>query len=265
MNAENPATTAMVPPVISEAVILMAGSGTRLRIGGEASHKSLLRIAGRPLISYVLAALAHAGIKVVYGVVGYEGDSLISQLASLVPSQLDLRFVKNPEWQKQNGISVLAAASEVRAPFLLTMSDHLFDPAILDSLLRGSVDDCLNLAIDRKVGAIFDLDDAMKVETSGDRIVAIGKDLPRYDAIDTGVFICPPSLFHYLEAAKQNGDCSLADGVRAMAREGAARVVDIGAAWWQDIDTPTMLAWAEEHLGRDLATPRMAAKQRESV
>jgi hypothetical protein len=33
-----------------------------------------------------------------------------------------------------------------------------------------------------------------------------------------------------------------------MASEGKARAVDIGNAWWQDIDTPEMLAQAEKHL-----------------
>ena len=85
----------------------------------------------------------------------------------------------------------------------------------------------------------------MKVKTCGDRIIAIGKDLADYDAIDTGVFLCAPNIFDYLERAKRNGDCSLADGVRLMAAEGKARAVDIGQAWWQDVDTPEMLRQAE--------------------
>ena len=38
-----------------------------------------------------------------------------------------------------------------------------------------------------------------------------------------------------------------------MASEGKARAVDIGDAWWQDIDTPAMLACAEKHLRSRLA------------
>ena len=58
----------------------------------------------------------------------------------------------------------------------------------------------LNLAIDRKIEAIFDLDDAMKVQTTGNRVTAIGKTLAIYDAIDTGIFLCPNDLFDYLNA-----------------------------------------------------------------
>ena len=129
---------------------------------------------------------------------------------------MELRVINNPEWQKQNGISLLAAA-DGKEPFLLTMSDHLFDESIVNLLVSSVASERLHLAIDRKLDSILDPDDAMKVETRGDQIVAIGKNLTTYDAIDTGLFVCPPEMFDYLEKAKRNGDCSLADGVRSMA------------------------------------------------
>jgi hypothetical protein len=36
----------------------------------------------------------------------------------------------------------------------------------------------------RKIDSIFDLDDAMKVQTQGDRVVAIDEAPRRYDAVD---------------------------------------------------------------------------------
>jgi 1L-myo-inositol 1-phosphate cytidylyltransferase len=232
---------------ISEAVVLMAGSGSRLRANGFNLAKPLIPIHGRPLISYTIDALVHAGIKIVHAVVGFESESLMTQMRPLIPHTLDVRFITNRDWKKQNGISVLVAAEHVRGPFLLTMSDHLFDQSIFEVVLRAPRDR-LNLAIDRKLNSMVDLDDAMKVRTRGDQIVAIGKNLPNYDAIDTGLFVCPHEIFQYLERAKQNGDCSLADGVRLMAHDGKTRAIDIGDAWWQDVDTPEMRAHAEENL-----------------
>jgi 1L-myo-inositol 1-phosphate cytidylyltransferase len=226
---------------ISEAVILMAGSGSRLRGSDRMIPKPLIPILGRPMISYTIESLAAAGITVLNIVVGFENAELIAGLRPLVGKEMELRVVHNPEWRKQNGISLLAAADQVKGPFLLTMADHLFDEAIIDLLVNTASTDRLHLAVDRKLDSIFDLDDAMKVETSGDEIVAIGKDLANYDAIDTGLFVCPDEIFQYLEKAKHDGDCSLADGVRLMAVAGRTRTIDIGPAWWQDIDTPEML------------------------
>ena len=90
----------------------------------------------------------------------------------------------------------------------------------------------------------------MKLRTKADRVTTIGKDLKDYDAIDTGLFICPTEIFDYLGQAIRAGDCSLADGVRLMAADGKVRAIDIGDAWWQDIDTPEMLAKARTVIGQ---------------
>lgn len=236
---------------ISEAVILMAGSGSRLRGSSDMILKPLVPVRGRPLISYTIEALAVGGIKVINAVVGFQSASLIAGLEPLIPSNMQLRLIDNVHWQKQNGISLLAAKDHVTAPFLLSMSDHLFEPSIVDLMLQGALLDELDVAVDHKIDSIFDLDDAMKLQTRGDRIIAIGKNLGTYDAIDIGLFICPLEIFAYLDRAKQNDDCSLADAVRLMAQDGKARKIDIGDAWWQDVDTPEMLQQAEKICGRN--------------
>jgi 1L-myo-inositol 1-phosphate cytidylyltransferase len=233
---------------VTEAVILMAGCGSRLRGADETFLKPLVPVNGRPVVSYLLEALAKSGINKATAVIGFEANRLREAMQKLIPVEIELRFVENPEWQKQNGISVLAARGHVTAPFLLTMSDHIFDPAIVDLLMKRADRSILNLAIDRKLDSFFDLDDAMKVQTRDDRVTGIGKTLSNYDAIDTGLFICPQELFDYLERAKRNDDCSLADGVRLMAADGKVHVIDIGEAWWQDVDTPEMLKHAEDVL-----------------
>ena len=244
------------PPQVTEAVVLMAGSGSRLRVSGHAIPKPLVPVLGRPLIGYVLENLAKIGVSVLHAVVGWESERLLAGLEPLVPDGMQLHPILNKSWEKQNGVSLLAAEAEVTAPFLLTMADHLFDFALLATLAGQADPGQLNLAIDRKIDSIFDLDDAMKVQTQDDRVTAIAKNLATYDAIDTGVFCCPNELFHYLHRAQRDGDCSLADGVRLMAEEGKVRAIDIGDAWWQDVDTFAMRKRAEEVLSsRSLFRP----------
>jgi choline kinase len=233
---------------VREAVILMAGSGSRLRGSDQTFLKPLVSVAGRPLISYTIEALANAGIKRINAVIGFESERLRAAVTKLIPSDIETRFIENRDWEKKNGVSLLAAAKHVAGPFLLTMSDHLFDAAAIERLTTLANLSELNVAIDRKIDRIFDLADAMKVQTRGDRVVAIDKALEKYDAIDIGLFICPREVFDYLEEAKINGDCGLADGMRAMANDGKVRWIDIGDAWWQDVDTPEMLREAEEKL-----------------
>ena len=233
---------------VSEAVILMAGSGSRLGGADKTLLKPLVPVLGRPLICYTIDALVHAGIKKANFIVGYQSGRMTAVVKQLIPSELEFCFIVNRDWQRQNGVSVFAAANHMTSPFLLTMSDHLFDESIVDLLIDSSDPDLLNVALDRKLNAIFDLNDAMKVQTRSQQVVSIGKHLRDYDAIDAGMFVCPFKIFDYLERAKQNRDCSLADGVRLMAADNQVRGVDIGTAWWQDIDTPETLASAETQL-----------------
>ncbi|MDQ6655318.1 MAG: NTP transferase domain-containing protein [Verrucomicrobiota bacterium] len=233
---------------VRDALILMAGAGSRL--GSSKTAKPLLPIAGRPLISYALDALKGVGVERLHVVLGANPDALASQLRPLVEPEMELNAIHNPEWRKQNGVSVLQAADAIAAPFLLAMADHLFQPSIIADLIARSDTTRLNLAVDRKIESIFDLDDAMKVQTSGGKVVAISKTLSDFDAIDTGLFLCPNELFDYLRGALHDGDCSLADGVRLMAADGKVQAIDIGDAWWQDVDTPEMLQRAEAESAR---------------
>jgi 1L-myo-inositol 1-phosphate cytidylyltransferase len=236
---------------ISEAVILMAGEGSRLRGSDNTFLKPFVPVLGRPLILYTLDVLIRAGIKTVNFVVGYESGRMIEQTNQLIPASLSVSFIENRDWQKQNGISLLAAAGHLSTPFLLTMSDHLFDGAVVGHLLDSLDSDYLNIAVDRKLDCIFDLEDAMKVQTRENMIIDIGKNLRDYDAIDIGLFVCPLEIFDYFERAKfrsGRNDCSLADGVRLMAGDDKVRAIDIGDGCWQDVDTPSMLRHAERKM-----------------
>jgi len=234
---------------VSEAVILIAGQGSRLRGADKNFLKPFVPLLGRPLLSYTLESVSWAGISTVHFVVGYESERVIAKAKQLIPPHINASFIVNRDWQKQNGISLLAAAGHVNAPFLLTMGDHVFDDTIIDCLLEKFEPGLLNVAIDRKIHSIVDLDDAMKVQMRGNKVTGIGKNLPSYDAIDTGLFICPTEFFAYLEQAKvKNGgsDCSLANGVELMAADGKVRGIDIGSGRWHDIDTPRVLEHAEQ-------------------
>ena len=234
---------------VSEAVILIAGQGSRLRGADKNFLKPFVPVLGRPLLSYILEGVSGAGISTVYFVVGYESERVIAKAKQLIPSHINASFIVNREWEKQNGISLLAAAGHVRAPFLLTMGDHVFDDTLIECLLDNSEPGLLNLAIDRKLDSIVDLDDAMKVQMRGNKVTGIGKNLQSYDAIDTGLFVCPLEIFAYLEQAKSKNagtDCSLANGVELMAVDGKVRGIDIGAARWHDIDTRRVLEYAEQ-------------------
>ena len=125
------------------------------------------------------------------------------------------------------------------------------EPPVLDRLLRQKVGDDSLLAVDARPATPEQAAEATKVRRHGSRIVAIGKDLTAYDALDTGVFVCSPRLFDALDVAIARGDTTLSGGIRELAARGLMHGVEIGDAAWCDIDTRADLAAAEALLGAE--------------
>jgi choline kinase len=229
------------------ALILAAGNGSRLATVSGSAPKPLVELNGRPLIDHILLGAREAGIERFVVVAGFRADAIRSWAERQRLDGTQIEVVENPQYKtKANGVSVLRARHAIAEPFLLLMADHIFEPETAAALLRQRVEPGeAILAVDTKLDSIFDMDDATKVRRRGAYIIEIGKQLSRYDAVDTGMFLCTPGIFSALERATVNGDCSLSDGMRLMSQEHKFRAYDIGDASWQDVDTPAALAYAE--------------------
>ncbi len=242
--------------MIRRALILAAGFGSRLREGGVDLPKPLQVVAGETLLHRTVTTLAAAGIADIWVVVGFRAEILEAEIAAQAArwatAGVRVHTITNPDYAKANGVSVLCARGVVPGPFLLSMSDHVYDVSVAQAAAAADMDaGDLWLCVDRRVDDVYDPDDATKVRTEDGRIVDIGKTLAAYDCIDCGVFAVNDALLTSLQAEHdRRGDCSLSDGVRHLAGAGRARVVDIGDAFWQDVDTPEAKDRAESELAR---------------
>ena len=236
--------------MIEQALVLAAGHGSRLRDHVSVPHKALVEIEGESLLVRTCRILGRVGLREMVIVTGHRGAELRTAMEEAGELGLELRFVENADWQRSNGLSVLAAARVLERNYLLMMADHLFDPAMIEEMRNVDLAaDEVGLAVDYKLDSIFDMDDATKVRLEGERIVEIGKEITDYNAIDTGLFACGAALVACLaEVRAQKGDASLTDGMRVLIERGKFRAMDIGPAWWQDVDTPGALAHGAELL-----------------
>lgn len=237
---------------VRDCLILAAGNGSRIASVSGGGPKPLVPLRGVPLLEHVIGASQEAGITKFVIVVGYRAELIRRWLSARPFEGISVTLVENSDYHRANGVSALAARKELRNPFLLLMSDHIFEPRTARALLRQSLgEDEVILGVDHKVESVFDLDDATKVRCERNQIVDIGKDLAPFDALDTGMFLCRPSIFDTLQSAKRNGDCSLSDGMRRLARERKLRAFDIGTAHWHDVDSPEALTHADHIFERD--------------
>ena len=209
--------------------------------------KPLCPVAGRPLIDHALHGFAAAGIERVVVVLGYERAAVEAHLAARDwPVRVE---TVTTDHLLPNGVSARAASPVLgETEAVLAMCDHLVEPALYARMAAAGAGDGLRLGIDRRLDHQWvDPDDVTRVKTAGDRIVALGKGIADYDAHDTGVFAVGPALFAALAGLP---DPSLTDGVRILAAQGVAGVVDCSDLDWIDVDDALALAKAEAWLAR---------------
>lgn len=238
-------------------VVLAAGFGSRLRgTDAETFLKPLTRVGGVPLLLRVVRSLEVAGCTRVVVVTGFGAPDISSSFRELYQGPAEVIFTVNRLYELANGLSVLAARPHVAGDFVLMMADHVVGDEVM--AIAGAhcpLADGATLLVDHKLDTIFDMDDATKVLADGaGRIQHIGKQIERYNCVDTGVFVCTQALMDAIDRVyHERGDASLSDGVQALSAQGTMRVVDIGDGFWQDVDTPEMLGHAEVVLARRAA------------
>jgi choline kinase len=218
--------------------VLAAGNGDRFHNSTRQS-KLLQPLAGEPLILRTLETARDAGITSIEVVLGYQAGAVRAAIEHGAPRGVLIHFSLNLDWHLENGISVLAARDRLDGRrFALLMGDHLFEAPVLARLLRmPMLPNESVLAVDLRTTTPAIAAEATKVRLSGSHITAIGKDLAPYDGLDTGMFVCAPSVFDALETSRASGDTTLSGGIRQLAARGLMRAADIGDGSWCDIDT----------------------------
>ena len=201
-----------------------------------------------PLLQRVILAAKKIGITEFVIVIGYQA-ARIRKTINAKKLGVKITWVRNLDWRRPNGISVLKAEKFINGKFFLFMSDHVFDPAILKNLKEINLGkDCGLLCVDYNLNRIPNLDDATKVRTENNRLTNVGKSVADFNAIDAGIFICTPHLFGALRQSQSNGDDTLSGGIRVLAQDGRMCSFNIGESFWQDVDTEPDAHHAEKLL-----------------
>ena len=238
-----------------DALIIAAGYGSRLREISDS--KPLAPVAGMPLLELGVRQAITAGVQRVVVVTGHQAIEIEKFLPTL-SARVGIPVISERvlHWSTPNGYSVIAGAARIKGDYLLMMADHIFEASILQRLAReGTKSRGVTLAIDRRTEhQLIDPDDATWVKTDADgRIEAIGKSIADYDAVDCGAFLATPELAVAIKAAIAEGKSgSLSDGMQRLADMGRAATMDIGDAWWLDVDDPRAHALAEAEAPKHL-------------
>jgi len=168
-----------------KAVLLAAGCATRLRPHSEDVPKTLLPVAGVPILRRAITSLMRSGFDQFVIGTGYLEHMVRDAIATWFPG-VDVTFVTNSEFRTtQNAYSLLLCREHVGDDgFILLDGDVVFDGDVIDLMLeRGP--DCLAV---RSVGTIG-LEEVKVTADQEDRVIAIGKHVPVRSAMGESVGI----------------------------------------------------------------------------
>jgi choline kinase len=227
-------------------VILAAGTGTRLKSLTREHPKPLVSIRGRPLIDYTIEAFVQAGFTRLGVVVGHKAHLLRHYLGDGSRYGIRIQCLPNEHYWRGNATSILASQPFAQnESFVVSMADHMISADILKRLLACAGRDHM-LCVDWRAHAPPQINDATKVWVDERGfVVHIGKELARWNAIDTGVFLFTPRIFHHILTCLHDGLCSITRTVLWMIATGdPLGTCDVSGTFWLDVDTPDDLQYA---------------------
>lgn len=123
------------PNCVTTAILLAAGTGTRLLPLTKEAPKCLTIVSGQPILGRLIHNLRLQGIRRLVVVIGHLGEQIREYLQQHA-SDMQINYVSNPVYQTTNNIySLWLAKEQIREPFLLVESDLVFDASMLDDML----------------------------------------------------------------------------------------------------------------------------------
>ncbi len=160
------------------AVIIGAGRGSRLGPETERIPKTLVEVMGRPMLDWILDALAAGGFRrsdVVF-VCGYAEGVLRERYP-------ELTYVRNADWEHNNILaSLMTARDHLGEGFVSTYSDIVYDGSIVANLMRSPHDFVLgcDTAWRRRYAARTQHPetDAEKLRAEGERVLEVSRQIP---------------------------------------------------------------------------------------
>lgn len=229
---------------VTKAVILAAGRGTRMRELTLAIPKPMVKVSGKPVLSYIVEGLRDAGVRQVLIVVGYRKEVVTDYFGDGSGVGVEIVYTEQINQDGTGKVVELAQHFCGSDPFILSYGDILVDPS--SYLLLTRLDDAemmltvLQTEDASKGGAVY-LNEKFEVRDLLEKQIHEEVRTPWYNA---GVYVFRSTIFSYVAGLEKSprGEYELTDAICAMARDGKkVKAVEI-KGYWADVRDPETLA-----------------------
>lgn len=221
------------------AIIPAAGKGVRLLPYTANMPKTMISVAGKPILGHILDQVESVGIKKVVFIVGYKKEAILEFVQSQYP-HLDVTFVQQPE-PKGLGHAIYLAKPYVSGPCFILLGD-----TIVDGNLKPLVDGGKNAI---GIRAVQDPSRFGIVEMKGGKIVSFEEkpEKPKSNLAIIGAyaFLESAQLFDALEEVIRSGktvknEIQLTDALSVLLARGT-EIAPVEMDDWFDCGTVEVL------------------------
>lgn len=178
---------------ITQAIILAAGEGQRLRPFTRLIPKVMLPVAGKPILAYVVEALARNGVRRLVIVVGYRKEHVQDYFGSGKNLGVEITYVTQPK-QLGTAHALMQARELADERFLVVAGDNVIDPDAIAPLVTAAGSTMLIRAQDdvSKYGAVTVQDGLVRevIEKPAEKASGL---------VSTGIYALGREVFSFMD------------------------------------------------------------------
>ena len=231
--------------IITKAVLLAAGRGTRMRDLTNELPKPMIEVRGKPILHHIIEGLRAAGVEQFHVIVGYRADVVRQFLGD--GGRLGSAITYSTQLVQDGTGKVVELARDFAGndAFVLSYGDIIVEPSNYQQLVRLD-DECEAIVSVKRnedvsqggavfVNERFELVDLREKPKPGEPTS------PWYNA---GIYAFRPSIFEFIARLERSprGEFELTDAIRNLAHSGKkVQALELIGAW-ADVRDPEILA-----------------------
>ena len=215
-----------------KAVVLAAGEGLRCRPLTLTRSKVILPVANKPLLWYIVNAIAQNDIRDIILVVGYKKERIMDYFGDGVDFNVRISYVFQ-DVQLGTAHAVKQAQEHVDGDFLVLNGDNLINAGTISDLLSGRSGAVTLLAVERKEITGYGV-----VITENGRVVKI-LEKPKEAVshlINAGIYLFSPEVFDEIDKTPLSvtGEYAITDTIQQMIHDGKTVTMVKSRSMWMD-------------------------------
>ena len=237
--------TLLMTDVMTKAVLLAAGRGTRMRDLTNELPKPMIEVQGKPILQHIIEGLRAAGVQQFLIIVGYRAEVVRRAFGDGARLGVGINYATQVVQNGTGKVVELARDFAGEDAFVLSYGDIIVDPSNYPRLvaLEAGTEALVSIRPNEDVsqgGAVFvnerfELIDLREKPRPGEPTS------PWYNA---GIYAFRPSIFDFTARLQPSprGEFELTDAVRDLAHSGRkVQAIELHGAW-ADVRDPEILA-----------------------